>query len=120
MTSIKALTELSADNGGSWFSEDKSMADYITPEQRISSINKARFDNDIREKLGKYNGRGAGSNNKMLLATGASLSTLNEMRKGDEGKSDYKQPSRSYKGNAVKLVRNSTRKGILMEQQYDP
>lgn len=120
MSSIKALTELSADDGGSWFSEDKSMAEYITPEQRMASINKARFDNDIREKLGKYNARGAGSNNKMLLATGASLSTLNEMRKGDEGTSDYKQPSRSYKGNAVKLVRNSRRKGILMEQQYDP
>jgi hypothetical protein len=117
MSSISGLTSLSEENG-SWFSKDKQLEDDTDVNDRMSSMNRTAMRKDTREQIGKFNPM-MNAGNKLLMSQGASLGTINEMRK-KENEVEYKQPNRKHKGNAVDLVKMGNRTKIMMDNEFNP
>jgi len=115
MSTISGLTDLS-DQDGSWFSKDKDLDKNIDINERMSGLNKIPMNKDTQSEIGKYNPM-MNAGNKLLMSQGASLGTINEMRKKQV---QYKQPNRRFKNNAVNLVRLGNQTNIKMNQEYDP
>ena len=112
---ISELTDLS-DQDGSWFSRDSKLEKNIPLNERMGSANKIPMNKETRDNIGKFNPM-MNAGNRLLMSQGASLGTINEMRKK---KVNWKQPNRTFKNNQVDLIRLGNQTKIKMDNEFAP
>lgn len=114
-TTIRDLTGLS-DKDGRWFSKDDKLEKDLDVEERMGDMNRIPVNKDVMSNLGKFNPF-LNTGNSLMMSQGASLGSIGRIRKEDI---QYRQPNRSFKGDAVNLARLGRQTAIKNEHEFEP